>query len=433
MLGLSNLRRLRRKPLAFYAEQHIQHGDHALVRLGPYRLWLLFHPREIEAILTECATDFVRFERAMRVLAQWNGESLLIREGEAWRTRRRQILPAFARRRMVRYAECSVTQARKLGDDLAARCGENGAVLIDADHEMAQLALDIALDAMFGAQGKQSHYDIARAVAIFSDVAYSEASGPWRTPLWQPFGRGPGKRWAIETMDRFVRRMIAERLGGGGADRNDLLSTLLEGDAQAARDDAVTLLIAGHETSGATLCWLGYLLAQSPDAMAKVAEEVDSVLQGRSATLEDVQSLTFLRAAVDEALRLFPPAYGLFPRRAIRDVIAGEVKIKRGDLVMLTPWVTHRDPRWFEDPDVFRPARFLRAPTWPTYAYFPFGAGPRSCVGQQFGLVEITLAMATLLQRFVPEPVAAPVQPDAKFSLRPQGGMPQRWALRASR
>jgi cytochrome P450 len=207
---------------------------------------------------------------------------------------------------------------------------------------------------------------------------------------------------------------------------------LVQGDAQAARDDAVTLLIAGHETSGATLCWLGYLLAQSPDAMARVIEEVDSVLQGRPATLEDVQSLTFLRAAVDEALRLFPPAYGLFPRRAIRDVVAGEVKIKRDDLVMLTPWVTHRDPRWFEEPGAFRPARFLSAPTWPTYAYFPFGAGPRSCVGQQFGLVEITLAMATLLQRFVPEPVAAPVQPEAKFSLRPQGGMPQRWALRAA-
>jgi cytochrome P450 len=227
--------------------------------------------------------------------------------------------------------------------------------------------------------------------------------------------------------------LIAERPRNDAEIHDDLLSALLEGDRQAARDDAVTMLIAGHETSGAALCWLGLLLASTPNALAAATAEVDAVIQGREATLADFAALTYLRAAVDEALRLYPPAYGLFPRRALRDLVAGEVAVNRGDLVLLTPWVVHRDPRWFEAPEAFRPERFLAAPTWPAYAYFPFGAGPRSCIGQQFGLVEITLAMATLLQRFTPQPVEAPIKPRAKFSLRPEGGARQRWALRAAR
>jgi enediyne biosynthesis protein E7 len=433
MLGLAALWRLRHSPLDFYSEQQRRQGDCARLRLGPYRLRLLFHPREIEATLTAGVGTFIRFERAMRVLAQWNGESLLIQEGDAWRARRRQILPAFARRRMTRFAERSVALATSLAQTWASRCGDDGTVIVDSDQELTALALDIALDAMFGRQAEEQREAIARAVAIFSDVAYSETSGPWRTPLWQPFGRGPKKRWAMETIDRIVRRMIAERVNEGSADRGDLLSILLEGDRQMARDDAVTLLVAGHETSGATLCWFGYLLAQSPKALMDAQTEIDFLLEGRAATLDDYDKLVFLRAALDETLRLFPPAYGLFPRRAQRDTQVGDAAVTRGDIVLLTPWVTHRDPRWFEAPDEFRPHRFLDRATWPTYAYFPFGAGPRSCIGHQFALVEITLAMATLLQRFTPQPADAPVKPEAKFSLRPRGGLVQRWSIRAAR
>lgn len=432
MLGLTALWRLRYAPLDFYAEQHQRQGDCARIRLGPYRLWLLFHPREIEALLTDCASDFVRFERPMRVLAQWNGQSLLIQEGDAWRARRRYVLPVFARRRMARYAERSVAQAARLAQSWAARCGPDGGVMLDSDREMAGLALDIALDAMFGRQTEAQREAIARAVAIFSDVAYSETAGLWRTPLWQPFGRGPEKRWAMQTMDRLVTQMIEERLAAPRDEAGDLLSMLLDGDPHKARDDAVTLLIAGHETNGAALCWLGHLLAQNPEVLAQVHAEVDTVLQGRPAVLDDHEQLLVLRAALNEALRLFPPAYALFPRRALRDTQVGEAKISRNDLVVLTPWVTHRDPRWFEAPAAFSPRRFLAPPAWPAYAYFPFGAGPRSCIGQQVGLVEITLAMATLLQDFTPQPTAGPVLPQARFSLRPQGGLPQRWTLRST-
>jgi cytochrome P450 len=143
--------------------------------------------------------------------------------------------------------------------------------------------------------------------------------------------------------------------------------------------------------------------------------------------------MPLLRAVVAEALRLYPPAYALFPRRAIKDVAVGNVAIRKGDLVQIIPFITQRDHRWFEAPDAFRPARFLVSPGWPRYAYFPFGAGPRVCIGQAFGLLEVSLVLATLLQRLSPEPAGAQAIPEAKFSLRPKGGLPQRWRKRARR
>jgi len=430
MLGLQHLRELRHAPLDFYRSVHRKQGDIVTVNLGPYRLRLLFHPREIEAVLTTCSANFVRFERVMKILAQWNGQSLLILEGQEWHARRRHVLPAFARRRMQDYALCSIKVAERLALKWQGQC-EGDVVHVDADHEMARLALDIALDSLFGTQADDFREDIAEAVAVFSHVAYSETAGLFRTPSWWPFGIGPRKSRAIKTVDDFVRDLIKIRKAtDNGRDRGDLLSMLLLGDEREARDDAVTLLIAGHETSGAALGWLAYSLSSHPQTLQAVLQEVDAVLKDRTATSDDFDRLKILRAAVSEVLRLYPPAYGLFPRRAVCDVIAGSADIRRNDIILLSPFVTQRDPRFFKDPECFRPERFLSEPEWPAYAYFPFGAGPRVCIGQQFGLVEITLAMATLLRRFVPLPVAGPVELDAKFSLRPKGGLPQTWMLR---
>ena len=164
-----------------------------------------------------------------------------------------------------------------------------------------------------------------------------------------------------------------------------------------------------------------------------VQAELDHALDGELPGAADLERLPILRAVVAEALRLYPPAYGLFPRRALEDVVVGDVTIRKDDLVQLTPFVTQRDPRWFERPEDFRPARFLSAPPWPRYAYFPFGAGPRVCIGQAFGLLEASLVLATLLQRLLPEAAAAEAVPEAKFSLRPRGGLPQRWRRRSDR
>jgi cytochrome P450 len=427
--GLEHLLRLRTDQLAFYRDMQAQHGDAVHLRLGPWHSWLLFHPHAVETVLATRATSFVRFEPVMRVLAQWNGESLLVSEGERWHARRRKVLPAFATRRLPGYAERIVERTLALRGEWEAA----EAPIIDTDREMVALTLEIAADTLFGEALGARAQAIGQAVAVLSDVAFRESTSPLVLPDWMPLPGKARKRQAIADMDALVRGIVATRMALPTTDRGDLLSMLIEAetDAVAVRDEVMTLLIAGHETGGALISWSCDLLARHPDELAVVQGELDQALAGELPGAADLERLPILRAVVSEALRLYPPAYGLFPRRALEDVAVGDVTIRRGDLVQLIPFVTQRDPRWFEAPEDFRPSRFRFAPPWPRYAYFPFGAGPRVCIGQAFGLLEASLVLATLLQRLSPEPAALQAVPEAKFSLRPKGGLPQRWRRRS--
>ena len=429
--GLGHLLRLRADQLAFYGDMQAQHGDAVRLRLGPWHNWLLFHPHAVEAVLATHATSFVRFEPVMRVLAQWNGESLLVSEGEGWHSRRRKVLPAFATRRLPGYAERIVERTVALRDEWEAA----EALVIDTDREMVALTLEIAADTLFGEALGARAQAIGQAVAVLSDVAFRESTSPLVLPDWMPLRSKARKRRAIADMDTLVCGIVATRMALPTSDRGDLLSMLIEAetDATAVRDEVMTLLIAGHETGGALISWACDLLARHPDELALVQAELDHALGGELPGAANLERLSILRAVVAEALRLYPPAYGLFPRRALEDVLVDDVTIRKGDLVQLIPFVTQRDPRWFERPGEFRPVRFRSAPLWPRYAYFPFGAGPRVCIGQAFGLLEASLVLATLLQRLSPEPAALQAVPEAKFSLRPKGGLPQRWRRRSNR
>jgi enediyne biosynthesis protein E7 len=432
LLGLDTLWRLRKNQLGYYQSLQARYGDRVRLRLGPYRNWLLFHPDEIESVLTTHVSSFVRFEPVMRVLEQWNGRSLLVSEGARWRARRRQVLPAFARSRMTEYGARIVSHTADLSEQLKA-AADAGEVSLDTDRTMATLSLRIALDALFGDQSDDRVSETGDAIAVLSDVAFRESTALWQRPAWWPFGWNPGKQLAIATMDRLVSSIVGARLQVSHDDRGDLLSMLIaNGDEQdAIRDEAMTLLIAGHETTGAALAWTSDLLSRHPETLAQVLAEIDRELGNRPATLADIARLPLLKAVVDETLRLYPPAYALFPRRATERVVLDRLTIASGDLVQLVPFVTQRDPRWFEDADSFRPARFLGVPGFPLYAYFPFGAGPRVCIGEYFGLLELVLALGTLLQRWTPLPAESPAIPEAKFSLRPKNGLQQRWRLRA--
>jgi cytochrome P450 len=430
LFGLQHLLRLRTDQLAFYRDMQGRHGDTARLRLGPWHNWLLFHPDAVEAVLATHAASFVRFEPVMRILAQWNGESLLVSEGERWRGRRRKVLAAFATRRLPGYGRRIVDRTLALRDAWEAA----GAPVIDTDREMAALTLGIAADTLFGEVLGDQAKEIGPAVAVLSDVAFRESTSPLVLPDWLPLVAKVRKRQAIATMDALVSGIVAARMAAPPGDRGDLLSMLIEAetDPVAIRNEVMTLLIAGHETSGALISWASDLLARHPDELARVQAELDHALGGGPPSAEDLERLPLLRAVVAEALRLYPPAYGLFPRRALEDVGAGGLTIRKGDLVQLIPFITQRDHRWFEAPDSFRPDRFLNAPQWPRYAYFPFGAGPRVCIGQSFGLLEACLVLATLLQRLSPEPASVQAIPEAKFSLRPKGGLPQRWHPRST-
>jgi cytochrome P450 len=196
---------------------------------------------------------------------------------------------------------------------------------------------------------------------------------------------------------------------------------------QQARDEAVTLFNASHDSTSAALAWTCYFIARYPDVQTRLRAEVDAVLGGRVAAFEDLPRLTFVDAVVKESLRICPPTSSLFTRQAITEVEIGGYQLARGSLVAISPYVTQRDPRWFPEPERFDPDRFGpgRVESIPEYAYFPFGAGPHVCVGNSFATMEITLVMATLAQRFQLElmPGQADLVPELKVSLRPRGGV----------
>ena len=430
LLGVDNLLRIRRDQLAFYDELRACHGDIVQLRLGPYRSWVLFHPAQIEALLTEHWASFIRFRKLTDVVRQWNGDSLLLAEGEEWRERRRKVLAAFQTRRLPAYGAVAVHHAGRLADRFVQEASSAGELIVDTDRAMARLTLDIAAGTLFGASPPSNGDEVEAALQVLSDTAFRESTSPIVLPDWLPLPAKRRKLWAMSVMDRLVTGLVDRGLTRGPDDSGDLLSMLIDQhrrDPRAIRDDAMSLLIAGHETSGALLSWTFAALADEPEWLARVLDELRAVLGERVPTADDLPALTITRAVVEEVLRLYPPAYSLFLRQATEDVDVAGAAIRAGDLVQVAPYSVHRDPRWFNDPQKFDPSRFLSKPTWPRYAYLPFGAGPRVCIGQNFALMEACLVIVTLLQRVVPERLERSPVLSPKFSLRPLDGLPMRW------
>ncbi len=425
--GADHLLGLRRDPLGFYEDMQACHGDAVRLRLGPYRLWLLFHPEHVEAVMARQTDAFIRFERLMRILRQWNGENVLTADGPAWHARRRHVLPVFATRHLPDYAAIIAARAAAFDNALRER-GET--VAFDVDAEMGEFMLDIALSTMFGVTPPRETVDaVGVAVRILSEIAYAEATSPLILPDVWPSPAKRRKRWAMETFDAFVRDLVARRLKDGAPEgRRDLLATLVEGREDrpdAIRDDVVGLLIAGHETSGAALTWACALLAERPQLVAPLRAEIATACGDRTVGVEHLRAMPRLAGFVREVLRLYPPAYTMFLRRAVRDVELGDLTIRARDVVQIVPWVTQRDARWFPDPLTADPDRWHTEPR--PFAWFPFGAGPRVCIGQAFGMLELTVALATLIRGWTPHATGPTPAPVARFSLRPKGGLPQVW------
>jgi cytochrome P450 len=353
------------------------------------------------------------------------------------------VQPAFHARRYDRYASCMVARTReRLGRWLKA-IEAAGAVEMEVGKEMTDLTLEIIAKTMFDAEVSAEASDLGRAVAILSEVAVEEMQAPWTLPDWLPLLQKRRKLWAMRRLDEAVRRFIRERRVSG-ADHGDLLSMLLlavdeEGDGgrftdEQARDQAMTLLIAGHDTTAAGLTWLFYCLARHPQAAALVREELDDVLGGREPIADDLLRLGRTERAVKETLRLYPPAFAVFMRQALEDVKVAGYTVPRHSLVQIFPYICQRDPRWFPEPERFDPDRFLpeAQAALPPFAHCPFGGGPRVCIGSRFSMMEMTLVAATILQHLNVELAAGQreAQPVALMSLRPKGGMRLRWTRR---
>ena len=430
LLGLKFVQRFRANPLILLMELRENYGDIVYSRMGPYRAFFFFHPDQIREILTDKAKLLPKFRSQVRVLQQWDGNGLLLSEGEFWARQRRLVQPAFHAKRFSGYADAMVHKSQSLAQ--AWEKLPDGSV-IDVEQEMTHLTLEIAAKTFFDADLAAETHDLRKAVAILSETAFREFSELIRWPSWAPLPRIRAKNWAMNYLDSAIWRFIAERRTTG-EDRGDLLSMLLHAvdsedsktqmTDQQARDEAMVLFLAGHDTTAAGLTWFWYILGKYPEIQQRALNEIESVLQGNSPGFRDVVRLPYLGAVIKETLRLYPPAIGVFARQATEQIELGGYEIPRGSIVYAFSYVTHRDARWFLEPERFDPDRFLgeKERKLSPFAYFPFGAGARACIGAQFALTEMTLVAACLLHRFefALRPGDRDPEPFTHLSLRPR-------------
>ena len=416
--SLWSLRRREDDPLAFL--QTLAEGQDDIVpfQLATRPAFLLNHPTAIEDVLVTHHERFVKgpgFDRAKRLL----GDGLLTADGPLHAERRRVVQPALHRQRIEAYAPLIVAQAARWRDRW-----QDGTTL-DIAREMRQLTLAIVGETLFGTD----------LVNVAADVDTAVASAiPPVDGLVSLVASRRRVQTARRRLDTIVDDVVERRRRSGGVS-DDLLSLLLEarrGDDEASarqvRDDAVTFMLAGHDTIAHALTWTWTLLAANPDVEARLHAEVAAVLGTRRAAAPDVPRLEYTRSVLAEALRLFPPAW-VIVRRATESHQCGDTQIPCGSLVVASPFVTHRDARFFPDPLTFSPERWLSPERRPRLAYFPFGAGPRSCIGEGFAWIEGTLVLATLAGRWQLRPEGHAVEPSPRITLRPRGPVPMMPAL----
>lgn len=423
-----NALQMGRDPLTFLTNLATHYGDLARVPLGSETVYLFNHPDLVRDVLVTNHRNFHKgrgLERAKMLL----GAGLLTSEGDFHLRQRRLAQPAFHRQRVAAYgatmAACAATRRDRWHDG----------ALVDAHKEMMALTLAIVGKTLFDADVEHEAGEIGAALATTFEAFHFGFFLPFGELLERlPLPATLRFRKARARLDETIYRMIDERRRSG-TDRGDLLSMLLlaqdtEGDGGGMtdlqlRDEAMTIFLAGHETTANALTWTWYLLSQHPDIEARLHAEIDSALGSRLPTADDLGLLPYTRMVLAESMRLYPPAW-IVGRRAIGPFEANGYEIPARSIVLMSQYVAHRDARWFPDPERFDPDRFTpeRQADRPKFAYFPFGGGPRVCIGEQFAWMEGIILLATIAQRWrfrlVPgHPVA--LQPI--ITLRPKYGM----------
>jgi cytochrome P450 len=418
---------MRRDTLAFFTGLAREHGDVARFRIGPATAYLVSHPDYVKEVLVTQQHRFMK-GRGLQWAKHFLGEGLLTSEGEFHRRQRRLSQPAFHRSRIQAYADTMVAHALRTRE-----CFSPGQA-VDLDREMMALTMAIVAKTLFDAdvegEAREIGASLTVVLSLFPRFTLPFANALQRLPL--PSNRRFAR--ARERLDATVNRMIAERRKSA-RDQGDLLSMLMaardeEGDGTGMsdgqlRDELMTLFLAGHETTANALTWTFHLLAQNQEVDERLFGELQEVLAGRAPALDDLPRLRYAECVFAEAMRLFPPAWGL-GRRALEDVRLGPYVLEKNANVAMSPWVMHRDSRFWPDPLRFDPERFreeARAAR-PKFAYFPFGGGARQCIGESFAWMEGVLILATLAQkwRFAMAP-GQRVEPQPLITLRPRYGM----------
>jgi cytochrome P450 len=402
------------------------YGDVVYYRVGGMRFVLLNHPDYIRDVLIVHPEKFIK-ERTVQRSRLLLGEGMITAEGATHRRQRQAAQPAFHRRQVPEYAATMVACAREMREQW--RPGARVNVL----HEMICLTLRVVARTLFSSEIKDEVHEIAAAINSIMGLYHWLVTLPAIERLITLPLPGIGRfTKARARLDLLVHRMIEEhrRIAGSGEPQGDLLSAMLASRSPATndrilRDEVITILLAGYETTANALTWTWYLLSQNPEAERVLHNELDAVLGGRLPGMEDVPRLVYTRMVVAESMRLFPPAWAM-GRKAAEPFRAGPYLLPAGTTAVMSQWVMHRDCRYFPDPLRFAPERFhpQTEARRPRFAYFPFGAGSRQCIGEEFAWTEMVLVLATLAQkwklRLVP---GSRVEPEALITLRPKYGM----------
>jgi len=415
---------LNNNPLEYFTRIACQYGDIAGLRVLNFKTIFINHPDLIEEVLVTNARKYSK-GRVLRANRHVFGEGLLTSEGDFWLRQRRLAQPAFHRARIASYAATMVEYTHRMLD------GWRGGEERDAHQEMMRLTLQIVGKTLFDADVERDAQEVGKSLELLLEIGANFRRTMF-VPHWLPTATNLRVKKEIAQIEKILYRIIAERRASG-RDAGDLLSMLLAAQDEDGsrmtdrqlRDETITLFLAGHETTASTLSWTWWLLAQNPAVEAKLHAEVDAALGDRAPSLDDLPKLVYTGHVITESLRLYPAAWGM-ARLAVEDHEIAGYPVTKGMGVAMAQWVVHRDPRWYDAPEEFRPERWEGdlMKRLPRFAYFPFGGGPRQCIGNTFALMEATLILATIARKFRLRLIANhPVVPLASITLRPRHGV----------
>jgi cytochrome P450 len=428
---LQFLRTVRENALATHKAENFS-ADIVIKRILWRRTFIINEPGAIRHVLLDNAANYTKSEVSRRLLEPGLGRGLLTSEGETWRRHRRIMAPAFDPRSIAGYAPImtDVTEALLAKWDALPAPRE-----LDVAAEMMQATLHIISRAMFSSDSEEivdavesgvNQYQTSVRPRLLDFLHFPE----WFTNLVSPLPT----RGIFDEFDRKVDRLLTERGRAPDAEPKDLLARLIAArdnetgggmTAKEVRDQVVTIFMAGHETTAQALSWTWYLLSQHPAIETKLHDELAAVLGDRTPRYEDIGKLRYTRMVIEESMRLYPPAHTMSRSPIAADEVLGQRIPARAE-VLIVPWLLHRKPSLWENPDRFDPERFApeRAAARPRFAYIPFGGGPRICIGAAFAMAEAMLILATIAQRYrLRLKPGFPVEPQGLITLRPRNGL----------
>jgi cytochrome P450 len=425
---LGSLRAFVPNPAEFLLRAALEYGDIVKFRVLHFDFYLVVKPEYTQEVLVTQHDKLIKSPRDVAILSKFLGRGILVTDGAYHKRQRKLVQPAMHTTRIQNYATTMVDYTQRIIEAWADGSEQH------VDQAMRQLTMEIVakslFDADFSGQGRQ----IGEAIDTLQHIAGQDFRIQNIIPDWLPLRRNRRRAAAGDALDRLIRQVISERRASG-EDKGDLLSMLLLSEDetgarmtdQEARDEAVTLFAAGHETTSNAMSWTWYLLSQHPEIEARLQAEVDSVLGDRKATFQDLPNLRYTAMIVKESLRLYPPAWVLNAREALADIEIDGYTIPKGGSIFVAPYAVHRNPVYFADPLRFDPERFSpeNEKRIPRYAYFPFGGGPHVCIGNSFALMEAQLILATMAQR-----VSLSLLPDQTIDIDPLVTMGPKHGLR---